>query len=325
MKELSITVEQFYHKHTEVLGLKLLAGASGLKRKIKEGTVNRPGLALAGFFKHFSGKRIQIFGSSENNYLHSLSKQLQKVRIRNLFRQDIPCVIFSRSLNPLNFFLEEAEKHSIPVFKSPMVTMRLVNRATIFLEEDFAPTANEHGSMVDILGIGVLVRGSSGIGKSECVLSLLERGYSLVADDLTKIRLEDGCELVCTSPEASRDHMEVRGIGIINVASMFGVGAIRTEKILNIVVTLMEWDKVENVDRLGIDRQYCEILGIKVPHVIIPIRPGRDIARLIEVAALDQKLKNMGHNTALEFNRKLIQNIRRSNESSKPQTQKARG
>ncbi len=310
MKEASLTVEQFYNKHTAVLGLKLIAGAAGLKRKIKEGTVNRPGLALAGFFKHFSRKRIQIFGSSENNYLHSLSKQLQKIRIRNLFRQDIPCVIFSRSLNPPKFFLEEAEKNSIPVFKCPMVTMRLVNRTTIFLEEDFSPTTNEHGSMVDILGIGVLVRGSSGIGKSECVLSLLERGYSLVADDLTKIRIEDGCELVCTSPEASRDHMEVRGIGIINVASMFGVGAIRAEKILNIVVTLMEWDKVENVDRLGIDRQYYEILGIKVPHVTIPIRPGRDIARLIEVAALDQKLKSMGHNTALEFNQKLIQNIK---------------
>jgi HPr kinase/phosphorylase len=311
VSEPSITVEEFYKNHAEALELRLIAGATGLKRKIREGTVNRPGLALVGFYKYFADKRPQVFGSAETNYLHSLSKRLQRIRSRHLFRRAIPCVIFARALNPPKIFLEEAEKFCVPVFKCPMVTMRLVNRATIFLESDFAPVCNQHGSMVDILGIGVLVRGASGIGKSECVLSLLERGYSLVADDLTKIRLVNGCELVCTSPETSREHMEVRGIGIINVASMFGVGAIRTEKVLNIVTTLVEWEKVEDVDRLGIDRQYFDILGLKVPHVTIPIRPGRDIARLVEVAALDQKLKNLGHNTALEFNRRLIQNIQK--------------
>ncbi len=307
MSEISITVEQFYKKHAEALELRLIAGATGLKRKIREGSVNRPGLALAGFYKYLADKRIQIFGSAENNYLHSLSQRIQRTRIRNLFRSDIPCMIFARSLNPPTILLEESERLCIPVFKCPMVTMRLVNRTTFFLEADFAPTTQEHGSMVDILGIGVLVQGTSGVGKSECVLSLLERGYSLVADDLTKIRLVNGCELVCTSPEASREHMEVRGIGIINVAAMFGIGSIRLEKVLNVVVTLMEWDQVEDVDRLGIDRRYCDILGMKVPHITIPIRPGRDIARLVEVAALDQKLKNMGHNSALEFNQKLIQ------------------
>lgn len=309
MAEPSITVEQFYITHAGPIELRLIAGAGGLGRKIGEGAVNRPGLALAGFYKYFADKRIQIFGSAENNYLHSLSQRLQRIRIRNLLRRNIPCAIFARSLNPPEIFLEEAEKFATPVFKCPMVTMRLVNRATIFLEADFAPSANEHGSMVDILGIGVLVRGSSGIGKSECVLSLLERGYSLVSDDLTKIRLMNGFELVCTSPEISRNHMEVRGIGIIDVVSMFGVGAIRADKVLNIVVTLMEWDKVEDVDRLGIDRQFYEILGMKVPHVVIPVKPGRDLARLVEVAALDQKLKNLGHNVALEFNKKLIQNM----------------
>ena len=311
MSEPSVTVEQFYKTHGEALGLRLIAGATGLTHKIREGTVNRPGLALAGFYKHFANKRPQVFGSSEVDYLHSLSQRLQKVRVRALFRDDIPCVIFARSLNPPKILLEEAEKFHIPVFKCPMVTMRLVNQATIFLEADFAPVANEHGSMVDILGIGVLVRGSSGIGKSECVLSLLERGYSLVADDLTKIRLVNGHELMCTSPEASRYHMEVRGIGIINVASMFGVGSIRIEKVLNIVVTLMEWDKLEDVDRIGIDRQYYNIMDIKVPHVTLPVRPGRDLARLVEVAALDQKLKDMGHNAALEFNQRLLQNIQK--------------
>lgn len=311
MPEVSITVGEFFKRHEQVLEMRLIAGKSGLTRKIGEGTVNRPGLAMAGFFKYFADKRIQVFGSAESNYLHSLSERLQRARIRSFLRRPIPCVIFARSLNPPKLFLEEARKHEIPVFKCPMVTMRLVNRATILLEADFAPNATEHGSMVDILGIGVLVRGASGIGKSECVLSLLERGYCLVADDLTRFRLINGCELIGTSPEMSRNHIEVRGIGIVNVASMFGIGSIRPEKVLNIVVTLMDWDKMEDVERVGIDRQYYEILGIKIPHVTIPVRPGRDLARLVEVAALDQKLKDMGHNTALEFNQRLIQNLQK--------------
>jgi HPr kinase/phosphorylase len=310
--ETVITVEDFYQKHVEALELRLIAGATGLKRKIREGTVNRPGLALAGFYKYFADKRIQIFGSAETNYLNSLSQSIQRTRSRNLFRSGVPCVIFARSLNPPKIFLEEAERLCIPIFKCPMVTMRLVNRATFFLEADFAPTMNEHGSMVDIRGIGVLIRGSSGIGKSECVLSLLERGYSLVADDLTKVRLVNGCELICCSPEISRCHMEVRGIGIINVVSMFGIGAYRSDKLLNVVVTLMDWDKVEDVDRLGIERQLYGILGVKVPHATIPVRTGRDVARLVEVAALDQKLKGMGHNTALEFDRHLIQTMQKN-------------
>ncbi len=307
-----LTVEQFYRTHSQALELRLIAGATGLNRKIREGTVNRPGLALAGFYKYFADKRIQVLGSAETTYLNSLSQRLQRDRVGKLLdNSNIPCVIFSRSLNPPKIFLEEAEKFCVPIFKCPHITARLVNTATIFLEADFAPTTQEHGSMVDIRGFGVLIRGASGIGKSECVLSLLERGYSLVADDITRIRLMNGCELVCVSPELSRSHMEVRGIGIIDVASMFGISAIRREKLLNIVVTLMEWDKVEDVDRLGIDRQYYNIMGVKIPHVTIPVRPGRDLARLVEVAAFDQQLKNMGHNTALEFNRKLLQTIQK--------------
>ncbi len=310
-----ITVEDFYKKHSESLELRLIAGATGLKRKIREGTVNRPGLALVGFYKNFADKRIQIFGSAETNYIDSISQRLQRHRIRHLFRRQVPCIIFARSLNPPKILLEEAERSHIPIFKCPMVTMRLVNRSTIFLEQDFAPTTSEHGCMVDIQGIGVLIRGASGIGKSECVLSLLERGYSFVADDMTKIRISNGSDLICTAPEASRDHMEVRGIGIINVLTMFGVGAVRAEKVLNIVVTLVDWDKVEDVDRLGIDRQFYDILGIKVPHVTLPVRPGRELARLVETAALDQKLKSMGHNTALEFNLRLIQSMQKPQES----------
>jgi len=160
--------------------------------------------------------------------------------------------------------------------------------------------------MVDILGVGVLIRGKSGIGKSECVLGLIERGYSIVADDVTRIKSVEGRELMATAPELTRNHMEVRGIGIINVAAVFGIGAIRVEKRLDLVVTLKEWQELEEVDRIGLDREFYEILRIQIPHITIPVGPGRDIARMIEVAAMDQKLKGLGQNSAAEFNTKLL-------------------
>jgi len=160
--------------------------------------------------------------------------------------------------------------------------------------------------MVDILGIGVLIRGSSGIGKSECVLGLIERGYSLVSDDVTRITRLEGRELMAMAPELTRNHIEVRGIGIINVASVFGIGSIRIEKRLDLVVTLKDWQEVEAVDRIGLDREFYEVLGLQVPHLTIPVRPGRDMARLIEVAAMDQKLKSLGRDSATEFNTRLL-------------------
>ncbi|MCA1658659.1 MAG: HPr(Ser) kinase/phosphatase, partial [Verrucomicrobiaceae bacterium] len=197
-------------------------------------------------------------------------------------------------------------EEQIAVFRTPMVTMRFINAATIAMEVDFSPTVTEFGSMVDILGIGVLIRGQSGIGKSECVLGLIERGYSLVADDVTRIKSLEGRELMATAPDLTRYHMEVRGIGIINVASIFGIGAIRIEKRLDLVVTLQDWQELEEVDRIGLDQEAYEVLKIRVPHVTIPVRPGRDTARLVEVAAMDQKLKSLGRNSAVEFNEKLL-------------------
>jgi HPr kinase/phosphorylase len=199
-----------------------------------------------------------------------------------------------------------AEDMQVAVFRTPMVTMRFINAATIAMEVDFSPSVTEFGSMVDILGVGVLIRGQSGIGKSECVLGLIERGYSLVADDVTRVTSLEGRELMATAPELTRYHMEVRGIGIINVASIFGIGSIRIEKRVDLVVTLQDWQEIEEIDRIGLDHEYYEILKLQVPHITIPVRPGRDIARLIEVAAMDQKLKGLGRNSAVEFNAKLL-------------------
>jgi HPr kinase/phosphorylase len=304
-----VTVGHFYTQHAESLQLKLLAGASGLNRVIKQGAVNRPGLALTSFYVDFAHDRVQIIGRAETAYLKSLGEELSRVRLRELFRHNIPCLIFARSIVPPKVVLEEAEAENIPVFSSQMTTYRLVNAATICLEMDFAPTTSEHGSMVDIQGIGILVRGKSGIGKSECVLSLIERGHSIVADDITRFKLIEGRELMGTASDLTRFHMEVRGLGIINLASIFGVRSIRLEKTLDLVCTLKDWDEVENIERVGMENEHYEILGIKVPHVTIPVRPGRDLASLVEVAAMDQKLKRMGQNSAVEFNQRLIQSM----------------
>src|SRR4051795_13554592 len=301
-----VTVESFYNAHAEKLQMKLEGPRVGFHRKIREPTINRPGLALSGFYNYFAEKRVQVLGAAEQSYLESLSPRARARRFRGLCAQKIPCIVISRGAHLEPALLAVAEEEQIAVFRSPMVTMRFINAATIAMEVDFSPTVTEFGSMVDILGIGVLIRGQSGVGKSEAVLGLIERGYSLVADDVTRITSFENRELMATGPDLTRHHMEVRGIGIINVVSVFGIGAIRIEKRLDLVVTLKDWNEMEEVDRTGLDRELYEILDIKVPHITIPVRPGRDLARLIEVAAMDQKLKALGSNAALEFNSKLL-------------------
>ena len=309
-KPLTVSVEHFYNQHAARLQLKLVVGEEGMGRLIREGAVNRLGMALTGFIKYFAFRRIQLIGKSEVSYFQSLDAPTRQARIRAILDRKIPCIVFSRDNRPPAVILKEAKRAKVPIFISPIPTPRLVNLITLCLEEDFAPSTSEHGSMVDIMGVGVLIRGESGVGKSECALGLVERGYSLVADDITRLRLLEGRELMATSAEVTRTFMEVRGIGIINVAAIFGGRAIRTEKRLDLVVTLEEWDKVEEIERTGLDQQFYEILGLKIPHVRIPIRPGRDLAGLVQVAALDQKMKTMGQFSALEFNEKLMSRLK---------------
>ena len=306
MEHQPVTVEQFFKEHTADLQMRLLAGESRLKRIIREPTVNRPGLALSGFTRYFAYKRVQAVGHAEVHFLRSLSEAERKKHCAALFAFRIPCFVFSRGLRPDKEFLDAAAKAGVPVFQTPQVTMKFINAATLALEMMFAPRGTELGSMVDILGVGVLIRGESGIGKSEAVLALIERGYSLVADDVTRETLQDGREVIGTSSELTRSHMEIRGIGIINVAAMFGVKSIRQEKRLDLVVTLKAWSDVGEVDRIGIEQEFVKVLGVDIPHIIIPVRPGRDLARLVEVAAFQTKLKLSGHNAAQELNDRLI-------------------
>ena len=301
-----ISVETFFKKYGKTLKLELMGKERGSNRIIKEPTINRPGLALAGFFRYFAYKRLQVAGYAELSYLRRLSAAERETQLRALFARKIPGLIISRNQSLPGGLLKIAEESKTPVFKTSMITMEFINVATIALEDSFAPYVSEFGSMVDILGIGVLIKGKSGVGKSECVLGLIERGHSLVSDDITRFRNFGGRELFGTSSDLTRFHMEVRGIGVINVAAIFGIGAVRPEKRLDIIVTLKDWNDVDHIERTGLDRELIEIFGIKIPHITSPVRSGRDLARLVEVAALDQKLQSMGHHAAEEFNNRLL-------------------
>ncbi|MDQ8203883.1 HPr(Ser) kinase/phosphatase [Pelagicoccus sp. SDUM812003] len=301
-----ISVKKFVDNHKDLLKLEVVAGERGLRRIIKEGSVNRPSLALTGFYKYFANKRLQIIGAAEMTYLRSLDPEVQKERINGLISKGIPCLIIARNYNPLPSMRELAEKRSLPILRTSMITMNFINAATLAIDEEFAPSTTEHGTMMDIKGIGTMIRGSSGVGKSECALALIERGHSIVADDMTRIKLVDERELVASAMELNRGHMECRGIGIINVGEMFGVRSVRLDKRVDLVVSLIEAGPSSEEDRTGLEQNYYSILGIDVPHIELYVRPGRDIARLVEVAAMVQALKKLGHDPAKEFNDRLI-------------------
>jgi HPr kinase/phosphorylase len=230
---------------------------------------------------------------------------MRLLRYRELFGHKIPCVVFCRAINPDKAFLRAAEEEDVPVFRSELITMKFINHATLALESMFAPRGQLHGCMVDVQGVGVVIQGESGIGKSEAALGLLERGHSLVADDVTLLRLLDGEEVIGTAKELGHNFMEVRGIGLINVAAMFGIAAIRREKRIDLVITLQRWEDAQEIDRVGLDEQFVELLGQKIPRMTIPVRPGRDLSGLIEVAAFQTKLRLSGYNAAKEFTDRL--------------------
>lgn len=319
-----ITVDHFFTTYGEKLKLEAVTGEIGLHRLIKEGTVNRPALALTGFFKYFANKRIQVLGAAEMTYLRSLSDARQEEIFRQMAKRHVPCFILSRNYVPTPPMLQVCNETKLPILRTPMITKHLLNLATLAVDNEFAPSTSEHATTLDIKGIGVLLRGDSGVGKSECALALIERGYSLVADDLTEISLMDERELIATSPELNRGYMECRGIGIINVAEMFGIKNVRVDKRIDLVVSLHEWTPEVIEERTGLEENFYEILGINVPHVDLYVRPGRDIARLVEVAALVQAIKATGHDPAKDFNDRLIAHMSAQAANPGPRRRKTR-
>jgi HPr kinase/phosphorylase len=302
-----LTVGEFAERNSRRLHFELEGTDAGRDRRIFEPSINRPGLALAGFYIYFAYKRIQVMGNSEFAYLSNLPEMAQRKAFRAMCQSDIPCIVTCRGRHLPPDLVEIANDAGLSVYRSSMNTMRFINACTLWLDWEFAPVTSEHGCMVDVKGIGVLIKGESGVGKSEAVLGLLERGASLVADDKVKFRAPEGRELIGTSEELGRYHLEVRGLGIVNVPLLFGVASMRVEKRLDLVVQLKSLEKFVELDRLGTDQRFYRLLGVNVPFMTIPVAPGRDVARMVEVAALEQKLRSFGHHSAVEFNKKLLQ------------------
>jgi HPr kinase/phosphorylase len=303
----SISVRDFYESFAERLLLRLITSRKTLSRStIRERSLNRPALAVTGYFKYFASKRIQLFGAGEMGFLREQNKSHRLRVLQEMAAKRIPCVVISRNLAPTPEMIEVFESAGIPVFRTSLASKAFTTEVTVLLEERFAPRTTVHGTLLDIRGIGTLVRGDSGAGKSEAALALLERGHSLVADDMVRVKLLSDHTPVGFCDEMSRGFMECRGIGIINVEELFGIRFIRIEKKIELVVTFTEDLKDSAIDRTGLDRKTFEILGAQVPHMKIPLRTGRDMARLVEVAAMVQAARQLGHDSANDFNQKLI-------------------
>ncbi len=307
-----LTVAEFYERHAAKLKLELQGKSVGFERKIIEPTINHPGLALAGYLSYFAYKRIQVLGNSEQSFLSKRTKEERIKRFKAICKRNIPCIVTSRNKKLAPELLEVAHAEGISVFTTPMVTMKFVNAATLLLEDDFAESTTRHGCMVDYRGVGVLIMGDSGSGKSEVAIGLLERGGALVADDMVILRKVGG-ELIASTKEFSRGFIEMRGIGIINVANIFGLGCIRPSKRLDLVVTLKPYSDLNKVDRLGVNRKSYTILGCDVTHVEIPVAPGRDTTRLVATTCLEHQLRNMGYDMAAEFNERLLAKMANEN------------
>ena len=302
----SVPVRQFYEDYRERLDLDLVSGEPGLDKVIREKSLNRPALALTGYFKFFAAKRIQLFGAGEMAYLRDLGEEQQRQVMDGIAKKQIPCIVVSRNLAPTPAMLKMAEEHKIPLFRTRLKSKEFTTDATLALEEEMAPRSMIHGTLLDIKGIGTLIRGKSGVGKSECALALIERGYSLVADDVTYVRLLSDHEVMGKSSSLNQGFMECRGLGIINVAELFGIRSVRVQKRIDLIVHFLEWKPGMQEERTGLEDATENVLGMEIPLVEIPVRPGRDMARLVEVASMVQALKLIGHNSAQEFNERLI-------------------
>lgn len=267
--------------------------------EISVNDINRPGLQLAGFYKYFAPERIQVIGKAEWSFLDDMQIEVRKKRVKKYFSFDISCLIITRGLEPHPEFISEAKKHKIWVLRSKLVTTNFISKTTIYLSDKLAPETRLHGVLVDVSGIGILITGESGIGKSETALELIKRGHRLVTDDAVDIKEIDG-DLIGTSPKITVGMLEVRGIGIIDVTQLYGLSSVVQKKEIKLVMHFEHWRDDNDYDRLGIDENYMDILGVKVKKLIVPVRPGRNIAVIIEAAAVNYRYSLMSQITPVD-------------------------
>lgn len=309
----TITIANVFEGYGESLALQVVAGEKGMGNELASSDVHRPGLVLAGFVGLFTYDRAQVLGNSEMLYLSGLSDDKQRMVLETVYQFDIPCMVITDDNEVLPTMADLAEQRGIPLLTTTFSTTKFSHLFSHYLDEVFAPDTNLHGSLVDVYGIGLLFIGRSGIGKSEIALDLVERGHRLVADDIVHVSRKLQGILVGTSGETLLDHLEIRGLGILNVRYLFGVRAFRLQKRVEVVVKLVEWDETQNYDRVGLNEDWVSILDVEIPQVTVPIYPGKNITVIAEAIALNYQLKIQGYHTAEEFNRRLIEKIQSKN------------
>jgi HPr kinase/phosphorylase len=301
----SIRVSQLLEDREYELRLTLVAGERGLQRTITSPRIQKPGLALTGFTEHLHAHRVQVFGNTEISYLRTLSEQRQREVLESLFQEELACVVVTKDLQPPSALVEACEKAGLALMRTPLLSSAFIQQVQGFLEEALTESSSLHGVLMDVFGVGILLLGKSGIGKSEIALDLVMRGHRLVADDIVDVaRRRPGVVYGAGNP-VIRHHMEIRGLGIINIKDLFGVASVRERKKIELVIELQEWDPNQEYDRLGVEDRYLDIVGVNVPLLVVPVRPGRNMTTIIEVAARNQLLKQQGHHSAREFAERL--------------------
>ncbi len=306
-----ITVEKLYRERKEQLEMSLLAGREGFKRRLSNSEIARPGLALAGFFDRFAHSRTQVIGETEMAYVNAQPPQAREERLRRFFSFDLPMVIVTKDISPPSELTDVAEETQTALFSTRLSTSEFISRLGVYLDGLFAPTTTMHGTLVDVYGVGLLYTGRSGIGKSECTLDLVERGHRLVADDIVRVTRKAPKVIIGAASEMQGFHMEVRGIGIIDIERLFGVQSVRLQKRVEVEVRLELWESGAEYERLGLEVKYTTILGVEIPVVTIPVSPGKNITVISEVVAMTHMLKTYGESTAELFSRRLTQELRR--------------
>jgi HPr kinase/phosphorylase len=308
-----LTVGRLYERLREVLELEHVAG-DGLHREVGSPDVSSPGLVLAGFVERFPAHRLQVLGETEITYLRSLDDETRQRNVERFLSFPVPGVFVTKSL-PLPAELEaEAKSRNVAVFRSALKTNEFYRRAKPWLEEEFAPSTTVHGSLADVFGVGLLFVGRSGIGKSECVLDLVERGHRLVADDLVIVKRRGADLIIGRGHELQRHYMEIRGVGLVDIPAIFGIRAVRQQKRIEVIVRLEEWTQGQSVERTGLDADLTDILDVSLPRITVPLNPGKNITVIAEVIAMNHLLRYSGIDPAERFNERLIKQMRASSE-----------
>jgi len=305
----TLPVQKLEQDREHHLELTLMAGRNGLKKKITHSQVQKMGLALTGFIQFINPERLQIIGNTEMAYFKTLTSEMQEKVIHQICSFPLSCLVITRGLEIPELLLREADEKEIPVFRTNLRSFDFIERVTKFLEEKLSSTSSLHGVLLDVYGVGLLILGKSGIGKSECALDLILRGHRLVADDMVHIQKRSPSSVIGSGFEVIQHHMEIRGLGIINIRSLFGVEAIREKKKIELVLELMEWDTHREYDRLGFEEEKFSILDVELPLLKIPVTPARNLTTIIEVAVRNHLLKVMGYDSALEFEKKLLRKM----------------